>query len=493
MLLTSMVVCAAGCTKQDESNNPNNGENNGGGNGVGGGVNQSYSVSVVINPIDGGTVSGSGTYSHGISCTVTAFANIGYTFQKWTENGDQVSTNPTYTFTVTNDRVLTAHFTTNSPYYTISVTANPSDGGSVSGGGSFQQGESCTLTAMTNTGYTFTNWTENDSVVSVYSSTSFVVNSNRSLVANFSNTPPSPPGVHVQNLPYCQSFWYDFGTYMIYDVFGPQSWEIDYSSAKMTGSIGGGICYANQDWLISSPVAITGVGDAKMTMEYVGRYFSSINDEVTVLASTNYTWGDDPTNVSCLWEPLAANLTEGSSWNFQTTEISLTEYVGQTVTFAVKYNSTNSNAGVMEIRSITINGWDVVQPVGNGTASDPYNVAAGICLQNDEPIAWVQGYIVGSVKSGISSVTDNADINWVAPFDLATNVLITDDVACREVSQCIIVNLPAGRPLCAQVNLMDNPSNLGKHLAVNGKLRRYFGQAGLRDSNGTVSDFLLDP
>ena len=39
---------------------------------------------------------------------------------------------------------------------------------------------------------------------------------------------------------------------------------------------------------------------------------------------------------------------------------------------------------------------------------------------------------------------------------------------------------------------MDNPDNLGKHLAVNGKLRKYFGQAGLRDSGGTESDFVLE-
>ena len=38
---------------------------------------------------------------------------------------------------------------------------------------------------------------------------------------------------------------------------------------------------------------------------------------------------------------------------------------------------------------------------------------------------------------------------------------------------------------------MDNPTNLGKHLAVLGKLRPYFGQSGLRDSSGTEDDFVL--
>ena len=315
--------------------------------------------------------------------------------------------------------------------------------------------------------------------------------------------PPGPnPGGEVQNMPYSQSFASEFGTYMTYDVLGPQSWEIDFQTAKMTGHVGGnpGENYANEDWLISSPVAITGVDDAKMTMSYIGRYFTSINEEVTVWASTNYTWGSDPSMAS--WTQVPANLVEGSNWNdFITVELSLTEYVGQTITVAVKYTSTDSKAGTMEIQSITIEeGSGVTPPTpptpgqgeGSGTADDPYNVAAGIGLQNEEPIAWVHGYIVGAVKSGLSSVTGNDDINWSAPFDLATNVVIADDVACREISQCIIVNLPAGKPLRIQVNLMDNPDNLGKHLAVNGKLRRYFNQAGLRDSGGTENDFVLE-
>ena len=312
--------------------------------------------------------------------------------------------------------------------------------------------------------------------------------------------PPGPnPGGEVQNMPYTQSFASEFGTYMTYDVLGTQSWEIDYSTAKMTGYVGGSY-YANEDWLISSPVAITGVSDAKMTMSYIGRYFNSINDEVTVWASTGYTWGNDPTTAN--WTQVAASLTEGSNWNtFLTAEIPLTQFVGQTVTFAVKYTSTDSKAGTMEIQSITIEEGSGVTPPepptpgqgeGSGTADDPYNVAAGISQQSNEPIAWVHGYIVGAVKSGLSSVTSNADINWSAPFDLATNVVIADDASCNEISQCIIVNLPAGKPLRAQVNLMDNPGNLGKHLAVNGKLRKYFGQAGLRDSNGTESDFVLE-
>lgn len=312
--------------------------------------------------------------------------------------------------------------------------------------------------------------------------------------------PPGPtPGGEVQAMPYTQDFSNEFGSYMTFDIAGSQQWMIDYHTAKMTG-YENSVNYANEDWLISSPVAITGVSDAKFTMTYIARYFNNLDSDITLLASSNYVYGSNPTTAT--WTQVPASWTAGSDWNnFKTTEVSLTEYVGQTVTFAVKYVSTDVKAGTIEIQSITISeGSGVTPPTpptpptpgGSGTAEDPYNVGSGITLQGQDVVAWVQGYIVGAVKSGISTVTSNADINWAAPFDLATNVVIADDPACKEITSCVIVNLPSGKPLRSQVNLMDNSGNLGKLLAVNGKLRTYFGQAGLRDSGGTTNDFVLE-
>ncbi len=147
-----------------------------------------YTIAVSANPSSGGTVSGGGTYQQGQSCTVTATANTGYTFLKWTENGSQVSTNANYTFTVSGNRTLVAQFQAQS--YTISVSANPSNGGMVSGGGSYNYGQTCTVAASANSGYEFTNWTEGGSVVSSNASYSFTVSGNRTLVANFETSVP---------------------------------------------------------------------------------------------------------------------------------------------------------------------------------------------------------------------------------------------------------------------------------------------------------------
>ena len=146
---------------------------------------QQYTVNVSANPANGGTVTGGGNYQVGQSCTVTATANSGYTFTNWSENGTIVSTQPSYTFVVNGNRTLVANFQALPQNYTISVSANPTNGGTVTGGGTYQQGQQCTVHATANTGYTFTNWTENGNVVSTQANYTFTVNSNRTLVANF--------------------------------------------------------------------------------------------------------------------------------------------------------------------------------------------------------------------------------------------------------------------------------------------------------------------
>lgn len=150
---------------------------------------ESYSITASANPSNGGTVTGGGTYAYGQSCTLQATANSGYSFEKWTENGNQILAGANYNFTVTGNRTLVAHFTAYAQNYTISVSANPSNGGYVSGGGTYQQGQSCTVHAVANSGYTFSKWTENGIQVSTNPNYSFSVTGNRTLVALFTANP----------------------------------------------------------------------------------------------------------------------------------------------------------------------------------------------------------------------------------------------------------------------------------------------------------------
>ena len=150
-----------------------------------------YTIAVSASPIAGGLSSGGGTFASGSSRTVTATANSGYRFANWTENGSQVSTSSSYTFTLNGNRTLIANFTANGVNYTIGLSVSPSAGGSVGGSGTYASGSLRTVTATANSGYTFANWTEGGSVVSRSSSYTFTLSGSRTLVANFrANTQP---------------------------------------------------------------------------------------------------------------------------------------------------------------------------------------------------------------------------------------------------------------------------------------------------------------
>ncbi|MBR3878190.1 MAG: C10 family peptidase [Bacteroidaceae bacterium] len=69
--------------------------------------------------------------------------------------------------------------------YTITATANPGTAGSVTGGGTYTEGATVTLTATPNSGYEFVNWTSGTTTVSTNATYSFTANASASYVANF--------------------------------------------------------------------------------------------------------------------------------------------------------------------------------------------------------------------------------------------------------------------------------------------------------------------
>jgi hypothetical protein len=73
----------------------------------------------------------------------------------------------------------------NPKQYTITVRASPSADGTVSGGGTFAEGTSHTVTATPNSGHTFFHWTNNGRVVSTSASYMFTLSANVTLVAVF--------------------------------------------------------------------------------------------------------------------------------------------------------------------------------------------------------------------------------------------------------------------------------------------------------------------
>lgn len=121
---------------------------------------QASLIKVQASDDSGGTVSGKGVYKNGDEVTVTATVNEndGYQFKGWQENGQTVSENPTYEFKANGDRTLTALFEVNEDYR-VTLQADPQNGGTVTGGGSYEaDNREATVTATANQGYYFIGW-----------------------------------------------------------------------------------------------------------------------------------------------------------------------------------------------------------------------------------------------------------------------------------------------------------------------------------------------
>lgn len=146
----------------------------------------SCTISASADPAAGGQIRGAGVVAEGEIVNLVATPQAGYAFVDWREGGNLVSQDASYTFTASADRVLVAHFVLSggSPR-TVAVSASPAAGGTVTGGGTYENGASVTLEAMAQPGYKFSKWKEGGSTVSTSASYTFTITANRSLVASF--------------------------------------------------------------------------------------------------------------------------------------------------------------------------------------------------------------------------------------------------------------------------------------------------------------------
>ena len=153
---------------------------------------KSYNVLGVSNDPTLGSVSGGGTYTYGSTVTLTATPVGSNVFENWTVNGTVVSSSNPYVLTATEAVIVQGNFAVPVQYYSVTTAVNDATMGSASGGGSYQSGATCTLTATPNSGYQFVEWQVNGSQVSTSDTYSFTVSDDVTVTAVFEAASVTP-------------------------------------------------------------------------------------------------------------------------------------------------------------------------------------------------------------------------------------------------------------------------------------------------------------
>ena len=145
-----------------------------------GGETTQYNIIARANNDAWGTVTGGGVYDAGATCTLVATPAWGYVFESWKRNGEVVSTNPTYSFTVTESASFTAIFADEEPPQPVGDTVRITYNG----------GTANIVNPFSSNGVSVTNSGANVTVNSTMANVPYVVSgssTNGSLTINSSN------------------------------------------------------------------------------------------------------------------------------------------------------------------------------------------------------------------------------------------------------------------------------------------------------------------
>jgi putative cell wall-binding protein len=136
-------------------------------------------ITVNRNPVEGGSISGAGTYEYGNDVIVGAQPKTGWRWDGWYEGGVLQSTALSYQWTVTHNRTLEARFSRLA--YTISGGASPGDAGTVTGSGTYLHGDLVQLQLNPTGDYRFRYWLEGSQGLSWGNPASFSATSSRTI------------------------------------------------------------------------------------------------------------------------------------------------------------------------------------------------------------------------------------------------------------------------------------------------------------------------
>jgi len=243
--------------------------------------------------------------------------------------------------------------------YTISSNVYPINTGSTTGDGSYLHGDTVVLFATANTGYSFTNWTENGDTASTNFSYVFPAMANRTLVANF----------------IIKTFSLDYTAGTNGSITGTANQTVNYGAngAEVTAVANANYHFVNwsdgsttnprTDLNVTANIAVTAnFAINTFTLDYT----AGANGSITGTASQTVNYGANGTEVTAVANANYhfANWSDGSTINPRT-DLNVTANIAVTANFAINTFTLDYTAGTNG--SITGTANQTVNYGANGT------------------------------------------------------------------------------------------------------------------------------
>lgn len=201
-----------------------------------------FTVTTSPDPENGGSTTGDGDYAYNDYCTLSATPNQGYKFVEWVSSYGESTDNQDHRFQVKRSVHWTAKFT--KLPYTIRTVAHPSEGGTTTGDGEFEEGDICVIEATANDGYVFAGWSSDLGNTSTSTTHSFSVTSDETWTATFAKKSNKKRVSIYSTQSYAKGIWwigdgeYEVGELCTIEArFKCSPWEFQYWSSVKYGRI----------------------------------------------------------------------------------------------------------------------------------------------------------------------------------------------------------------------------------------------------------------
>ena len=269
--------------------------------------------------------------------------------------------------------------------YTVTVTSNNDAWGMVSGGGTYNEGDTITLSATANNGYHFVQWQDG----STDNPRTVTVTANATYTATFAVN-AVPGNCDVTSLPWNYSFITDSisDCWTNIDADGDSLYWMyiaNYGAVSFS-YISDGETYeyslTPDNWLISPKVTLPATG-ADFHYTYMNMA-ADYPDHIGIFVSTTNT---DPSSFTLLEQYTA--VPADTVW--QTRTVSLAAYAGQQVYIAIRHYNSDDNyafivgsvsitAGSTPVQQYTITATSADATMGSVTGGGTYNAGSTVTL-----------------------------------------------------------------------------------------------------------------